>query len=386
MKVRASRVKARFCNSTKPKLQKNAVFMKKSLILSLAMCLIALCAMAQTEEINAVKFVQGQTTDWYLLADNPEVTFTDHNPVISGKTYNLANGNVETAFGTDPLPVIKETAIADINNVAATDKEKIDGLGVDESAKSEAKAQIDNIAHTAEQTINAATSKDEVDDAKTQAIAKIYNVVQTTKDMWITVRENMTINTYGTLCWNYNLTDIDGAELYSVAGMENGRIIMEEVLAEETRAGAGYVILATAETLRVKNGLDEAQYPVPAESNNGLQGTFADITDGAAGADGNTLEGNYIIYQNEWRLCGGYTGLQTNRAYLIMKYVPGTVSAPAPGRKYISMPLPKETPTGEWRIENGEMRMDGKFIINGQLIIVKDNKMYNAQGAKVVNR
>ena len=150
-----------------------------------------------------------------------------------------------------------------------------------------------------------------------------------------------------------------------------------------TQAGAGYVILATAETLRVKNGLDEAQYPVHAESNNGLQGTFEEIADEAAGAAGNTLEGNYIIYNNEWRLCGGYTGLQANRAYLIMNYVPGSTVTQAPNRKYISMPLPKQTPTGEWRIENGEMSMDGKFIRNGQLIIVKDNKMYNAQGIEL---
>lgn len=43
----------------------------KNLFLSLAVCLMALCTMA--EDINAVKFVQDETTDWYLLNTQPEV-------------------------------------------------------------------------------------------------------------------------------------------------------------------------------------------------------------------------------------------------------------------------------------------------------------------------
>lgn len=49
-------------------------YMRKLMIFCAA-CLIGISAMAQTEDINAVKFVQGQTTDWYLLNDNLQVTF-----------------------------------------------------------------------------------------------------------------------------------------------------------------------------------------------------------------------------------------------------------------------------------------------------------------------
>ena len=278
---------------------------------------------------------------------------------------------------------LQQNAIKEVELVADTAKVKINGLGVDEDTKEEGKADIDNIVNTAKTTINKATNKNKIDEANVRAISEIYNVVQNLKDMWISVRGNMTVGNYGTLCWKYDLTAIDGAELYTIAGIENGRIIMEEVLAEETEAGAGYVIRATAKSLRVKNGDQYTDTPLAAAYCNGLQGTFADIVDGAASTAGNILEGNYIIYQNEWRKCGGLTGLHAYSAYLIMNYVPGTAPDLAPGRKYISMPLPKETPTGEWRIENGEMRMDGKFIRNGQLIIVKDNKMYNAQGIEL---
>lgn len=345
-------------------------------------CLMGISAMAQ---IDAIKVTQGETTDWYPFgeSDRIDVTITNGNPEFPNKTYDLTKGNVETAFDTDPLPEIKEAAIAEIKDVANGAKEEIDGLGVDESAKSDAKAQIDNIVHTVTATINAATSKDEIDNAKTEAIAKIHDVVQTTKNMWISVRENMTVGNYGTLCWKYDLTAIDGAELYSVAGIENGRIIMEEVLAEETQAGAGYVIRATAKSLRVKNGDQYTDTPLAAAYCNGLQGTFVEIIDGAAGTAGNTLEGNYIIYNNEWRKCGGLTGLRAYSAYLIMNYVPGTAPAPAPGRRYISMPLPNSTPTslGQWNKDKGQKTY--KVIENGQFRIVKDNKMYNAQGIEL---
>lgn len=268
-----------------------------------AVCLMGISTMAQ--EINAVKFVQGTTTDWYLLSSHPEVTFTGDNPVISGKIYDLALGPVETTFGN-------------------------------------------------------------------------------AEDVWFTIREGMTADKYGTLCWNYNLTDIEGAELYRVTGKENNHIILEEVLVNETQAGAGYVILATAETLRVKNGASVATEPLSSGACNGLQGAFKDILDGAAGTEGNKLEGNYIIYNNEWRLCGGHIGLHANYAYLVMKDVPGTVEAPTPGRKHLAVPLPKETPTELESVDGAQCTThNGKFLRNGQLIIVKDNKMYNAQGIEL---
>ncbi len=84
---------------------------------------MALSAVAQVQlredEVTAVKFVQNETTDWYMLADNPEVTFTDHNPVISGKTYDLANGDVITTFGVPVAPIDEWVTLR--TNVTAND-------------------------------------------------------------------------------------------------------------------------------------------------------------------------------------------------------------------------------------------------------------------------
>ena len=84
--------------------------MKKLMILFAAVCG---CMMAQAQTIDAISITQGETTDWYSFgkSDRIDVTIYEQgNPVIEGKIYDLTKGNVETAFGTDPLPPIKKAA------------------------------------------------------------------------------------------------------------------------------------------------------------------------------------------------------------------------------------------------------------------------------------
>ena len=297
---------------------------------------------------------------------------------------NKAEEEIQTAI--QEFIELRQNAIRDVEQVADTAKQKIDGLGVNEDAKKEGKEQIGIIVSTAKTNINNATTNNKIYEAQTQATIEIYNVVQNLKDMWISVRENMTIGNYGTLCWKYDLTAIDGAELYSIAGTENGRIILEEVLANETQAGAGYVIRATAKSLRVKNGDQYTDTPLPAAECNGLQGTFELITDEAAGTAGNKLEDNYIIYNNEWSLCGGDTELQANRAYLVMDMITDDIKTPDPSRKYVSMPLSDETQT---KLNNVVADADActdieKYFYKGHVIIRKGNKSFNIQGIEII--
>ncbi len=66
---------------------------------------MTLSAVAQVQlredEVTAVIFAQGETTDWYMLSTKPKVTFDkDFNPVINNTTtYDLALGKVRTYFG-----------------------------------------------------------------------------------------------------------------------------------------------------------------------------------------------------------------------------------------------------------------------------------------------
>ena len=280
--------------------------MRKIIFLSLA-CLMALSAMAQVQliedEVTAVKFVQGQTTDWYMLADNPEVTFTDHNPVIAGKTYDLANGEVETTFGVPVTPI----------------------------------------------------------------------------DEWITVRTDGVANNWNTICLERNITAIDGATFWTVSGQDATSFILDEVT--EPQAGYGYLIRFTAAELKVKYGDQVAATPVTASYDNPIQGTFTQIDFDQEGQ--NVLVGNYVVYNNQLCPVEAWVGLRAHRAYVVADLVPNNVPAPAPGRARAYMPKPKETPTGigQWNKEQGQRT--GKFLHNGQLIIVKDNQMFNAQGMKL---
>ncbi len=83
--------------------------MKKLMILFAAVCG---CMMAQAQTIDAINVTQGETTDWYPFGESSriDVAITNGNPIIEGKFYDLTKGNVETAFGTDPLPAIREAA------------------------------------------------------------------------------------------------------------------------------------------------------------------------------------------------------------------------------------------------------------------------------------
>ncbi len=272
------------------------------------MCLMTLCAMAQVQlredEVTAVKFVQNETTDWYMLADNPEVTFTDHNPVISGKTYDLANGDVETTFGVPVTPI----------------------------------------------------------------------------DEWIIVRTDGAAGNWNTICLEKNITAIDGATFWTVSGQDATSFILDEVT--EPEAGYGYLIRFTATELKVKYGSETAATPVTASYGNPIQGTYTQIDFDEQGK--NVLVGNYVVYQNQLCPVEAWVGLRDHRAYVKKDLVPNGAPAQAPNRARAYMPKPKETPTELKSVDGSQCTMhNGKFLRKGQLIIVKDKKMFNAQGMKL---
>lgn len=263
-----------------------------------AACLMSIHAMAQAEDINAVKFVQGQTTDWYLLNTQPEVSFdASHNPVINGKTYDLALGFVETTFGTAPA------------------------------------------------------------------------------DTWYTVRTDGVAGNWNTICLAQNITAIDGATFWTVSGEDDNSFVLDQVT--EPEAGQGYLIRFSNAELKVQYGDQVADAPVAATYGNPVQGTLTQID----AAKDNVLVGNYVVYNNQLCEVESWVGLRANRAYVEAELVSNNVPQQAPGRARAYMPKPKQTPTGLESVHDAQCTMhDGKYIINGQLVIVKDNKMYNAQG------
>ena len=275
---------------------------------------------------------------------------------------------------------LQQNAIKEVEQAAATAKEEIDGLGVDNNANSEGKSQIDIAVSATQTTINEATNTYIIDEAKTQAIIEIYNVVQNLKDMWITVRTDGVAGNWNTICLERNITAIDGATFWTVSGQDANSFVLDEVT--EPQAGQGYLICFTATELKVKYGDHKVTEPATATDDNPIQGTFTQIDIDEQG--GNELVGNYVVYNNQLCPVEAWVGMKDHRAYVVADLVPNNAPAPAPGRARAYMPKPDQTPTELESVDGSQRTIrNGKFLRNGQLIIVKDNKMYNVQGMKL---
>jgi hypothetical protein len=155
----------------------------------------------------------------------------------------------------------------------------------------------------------------------------------------------------------------------------------------ELEAGMPYIYCADAGEFKVAFGNKEV---TEAKEHNSLRGTFEQIEDGEAGAAGNILEGNYIIYNNYIKKCGAKCGLVKNRAYFIASKMENLPAPPAqaPGRRRVAMGYEGENQaTGVDNItENGVIApaLQGTYDIMGrQLTDPTTTGFYIVNGKKV---
>ena len=177
-------------------------------------------------------------------------------------------------------------------------------------------------------------------------------------------------NTYGTICLPYASNSYDGAIFYRVAGKETGKVYLESV--SELEAGVPYIFEKTASKIVVaRNGAPVAN----AGSANGLVGTFTNETEVAAG--------NYILYNNQLRPSDGTAKVNANRAYLKLDAVTGGQPTQMPGRRYIGMDVQGENEATGFENITAPEGQAMKVIENGQLIIIRGNEKFNAQGVRL---
>lgn len=272
----------------------------KKLMIFCAACLMSISAIAQVqlleEDFNAVRFEQGEDTDWYMLAGNPEVTFnSDSNPVIAGKTYDLSNGDVDTYFCIAP------------------------------------------------------------------------------PDLWETIREGLSIGEYGTVCLPRKVIDMKGAKFFEVVEFMN-KAKLKEVTT--LKAGVGYVFQATANQIQVKYTGEPVDKPV--EVDLGLQGTFTAIQDGEAGAPGNVLEGNYIVYNNKFCKCLDRCFLNPYRAYLLNVKFHSEGSDDLPDMEVSDEPISSANDL-KWHTASDVL----KLLRDGVIYIIRESKIYNLKGIQL---
>jgi len=176
----------------------------------------------------------------------------------------------------------------------------------------------------------------------------------------------VTAGDWGTLCLPWASTALDGATYYETLGTKNDQgIALAEVSALE--AGKPYVFQATAAEIKVT--YNPSTKVTAEKAGEKCTGSFAGCTVPA---------GQYLIVDNLlYKAEGTGNSIDANRAYFDVASM--TAYTPAPGRRVVFFGG-KTTPTALEAAEAPAMK-DGKMMIDGQLIIIKGGKMFNAQGA-----
>ena len=193
-------------------------------------------------------------------------------------------------------------------------------------------------------------------------------------------QRNVTNGNYGTICLPKAGT-ISGATLFEIGSFENEMIYVDEVIGGVMEAGKPYIFQATADQLTVTYS---SATQVAAGNANGLYGFYNlsnMATDAADKLDLEEDQGNYILYQNQYWLVSGRAAYINNfRAYIKIGQINNAPAAP--GIRRVAMQVNgQNTTTGVDNLNAGETPV--KVMINGQLFILRGEKMYNANGQLV---
>ena len=193
---------------------------------------------------------------------------------------------------------------------------------------------------------------------------------------------DVTEGRYGTICLP-NGGVMVGAEIFEIAyyGETSKKIFLDNIPSGEMVAGRPYIFLPKeGATQLAVFYTDEAN--ASAGSHNGLIGFIGDAADEyfyiPAGA------GNYILQNNLYRevLAGGQARILSNRAYIKLSAINPTEPALAPGRRRVAMGVQSEqVATGCENLNVSDKPV--KMIIDGQLFIIRGEKMYDAKGQLV---
>ena len=190
-------------------------------------------------------------------------------------------------------------------------------------------------------------------------------------------RDGLTGN-YGTICLPNGGT-IEGATLFDLEYFDGANTLyLLEVNGNAMVAGKPYIFLPSAAEITVTY-TDNAD--ADAGSFRGLVGSYTQ----EVVAIGTDDEANYILYNNAYYLVNSTAYVGANRAYIHMADVPTEPSTPQVGqapRRRVAMNVQNEqVATGVDALNATEAPV--KMIINGQLFILRGEKMYNANGQLV---
>lgn len=191
-----------------------------------------------------------------------------------------------------------------------------------------------------------------------------------------TVRTGLEINRYYTVCLPKKITSVTGGTFWTLTykDAEPATMVYIEEATPPFAAGKPYIFQATATSLQV---VYEGDATDVAGTNGALVGTLADLDAAALAAKEGTI---YLLIQNALRP-NDNNYLSANRAYIRYDWLTVGTPVPAPGKRVRTMPLQGQTITGIDELNTSET--PAKLMINGQLFILRGEKMYDAQGRLV---
>ncbi len=199
------------------------------------------------------------------------------------------------------------------------------------------------------------------------------------------VRSGLDKNRFYTVCLEKAITHVKGATFWSLANRNEAGTLayLEEEVASELEplpAGKPFIIRATAAKLEVVyEGATGS-----AGTNGALVGTFDDLDAAALNTINETGENDvYMLFNNELRPIGANNHLDAHRAYVLFNLLNPVSSEPkpAPGRRVLAMPMQKDVTTDIDALNASETPV--KMMIDGQLFILRGEKLYDATGRLV---
>ena len=187
---------------------------------------------------------------------------------------------------------------------------------------------------------------------------------------------DVTEGRYGTICLP-NGGVMVGADIFEIAyyGETSQKIFFDQIPSGEMVAGTPYIFLPKEGATQLGVYYTDAA-DAPAGSYNGLIGSYTqeEIAQN---------DGNYILLNNQYCYVDSKAYVGANRAYIKLSAINPTEPALAPGRIRMSMGVvgAPSVITGCENIDASEAPI--KMIIDGQLFILRGEKMYDAQGRLV---
>ncbi len=202
------------------------------------------------------------------------------------------------------------------------------------------------------------------------------------------IRDELAVDQYTTFCWPKTIpaNAHTGATFWNIENkttMTDGRLSSITIVQHEgdLEAGVPYIMYNTATEFKCYQTGEAVDAPAAEDAHNGLVGVFEKTMFGSVADDADAAaRGIYIISDGTLYLCGNNCGVYANRAYILNSAIEdkSATTPPAAPRRVIGNP--NGTPTTLNGLFGNQAGKAQKALIDGHIYILRDNKMYNAQG------